>query len=46
MLGSESKEYLYPCLKIHENLIALSFNNLNLSSYDSKAVGKILADFK
>lgn len=46
LLGSESAEYLYPCLKLHEDLQVLSFSNLVLSSYDSKAIGKVLADFK
>jgi hypothetical protein len=46
LLGAESAEYLYPCLKLNEDLQVLSFSDLNLSVYDSKAIGKVLADFK
>jgi Ran GTPase-activating protein (RanGAP) involved in mRNA processing and transport len=46
MLGDESADYLYPCLKLHENLQILKFNSLNLSLLDAKAIGKVLADFK
>jgi hypothetical protein len=46
LLGSYSTEHLYPCLKLHDQLICLNFNNLTLSGHDSKAIGKVLADFK
>lgn len=46
LLGSSSTEHLYPMLKIHDQLISLSFNNLTLSNQDAKAIGKVLADFK
>jgi Ran GTPase-activating protein (RanGAP) involved in mRNA processing and transport len=46
MLGDESADYLYPCLKLHEDLQIIKFNSLNLSLLDAKAIGKVLADFK
>lgn len=46
MLGSDSAEYLYPCLKLHEDLLVLDVSKCQISSIDSKAIGKILADFK
>lgn len=44
--GNESKEYLYPCLKLHEDIQILSFRCNILTNNDSKAIGKVLADFK
>jgi hypothetical protein len=37
---------LYPCLKLHEDIQILKFNNLRLNQNDAKAIGKVLADFK
>lgn len=45
LLGNVSREYLYPMLKLNENLQILKFSNLTLSERDSKAIGKVLADF-
>jgi Ran GTPase-activating protein (RanGAP) involved in mRNA processing and transport len=46
MLGPETAEYLYPCLKLHEDLQVLDVSSCQISDFDSKAIGKILADFK
>lgn len=46
LLGSDSAEYLYPCLKLHQNLMVMKFNDLTLSNADAKAIGRVLADFK
>lgn len=46
MLGIDTAEYLYPCLKLHEDLQVLDVSKCQISSIDSKAIGKILADFK
>jgi hypothetical protein len=46
MLGTDSAEYLYPCLKLHEDLQVLNVSHCTISNFDSKAIGKILADFK
>lgn len=37
---------LYPCLKLHEDIQILKFTNLSLNANDTKAIGKVLADFK
>ena len=46
MLGDESDDYLYSCLKQHEDLEIIKFNNLSLSILDAKAISKVLVDFK
>lgn len=47
VLGRDkSAELFYGVLKHHPNLICLKVNNGTLSADDSKAIGKILADFK
>lgn len=46
MLGAESAEYLYPCLKLQEDLQVIDVSNCVISVADAKAIGKVLADFK
>lgn len=39
-------EMLYPILKLHPNIICLQFNKGTMIRESSKAIGKVLADFK
>ena len=45
-VSSSSGDYLYPCLKPHQNLVSLDFSNQVISTEDAKAIGKVLADFR
>lgn len=45
-MNDASEDLLYASLKVHQNLIVLKFNDLKISGNDSKAIGKILSDFK
>lgn len=38
-------EFLYPCLKMVPDITRLDFSHSNLSAFDAKAIGKVLADF-
>lgn len=46
ILGGNSEEYLYPCLKTQQNLQVLKFNGVVLNINDAKSIGKVLTDFK
>ena len=46
ILGANSEEYLYPCIKQQTELQVLNFNGLALNLNDAKAIGKVLTDFK
>jgi len=46
ILGQNSEEYLYPCLKQQTQLQVLNFNGVVLNDNDAKAIGKVLTDFK
>lgn len=46
ILGQNSEEYLYPCLKQQTELQVLNFNGVVLNINDAKAIGKVLTDFK
>ena len=43
---SNSGDYMYPCLKLHPDIISLDFSRCTLNLQDAKALGKVLADFK
>ena len=48
MLGTHASpgDNLFPCMKPHQNLLSLDFSGQNLTLDDSKAIGKVLADFR
>ena len=48
MLGlyASPGDNLFPCMKPHSNLLSLDFSGQNLTLDDSKAIGKVLADFR
>jgi len=46
ILGAYSEEYLYPCLKMQQDLQILNFSNVVMNLNDAKAIGKVLTDFK
>jgi len=41
-----SADYLYPCLKPNANVVSLDFSHQCISHEESKAIGKVLADFR
>lgn len=46
MLGTNSADYLYQCLKTVPELRVIKFTNLILTQKDAQAIGKVLSDFK